>query len=242
MALSLTKYLTLLPSSLSDEEKIEYTQIVYNDIVKKFRLDPSIHPVKFTDHIRLDGFVHMGENVVGSEVALKEIVSINNCDIVDTDQDFGVPDTALFGNVLETDYGFTDFDLVNESQSTYPEIYQIGSSIVCTNVSECFVLITAHMYPYFCTTDDGWQTEPHSYDIQTMYSTYGAANCNVDDVFATLCSIAAIGRYYEKNGDLNRKDVYHKFSVPDCINLYNTWKETLQNDNLDTIGQFDVIE
>lgn len=243
MSTNLTKYLTLLPSSLSTADKIAYTQLAYNDIIKKFRLDPSIYPVKFTGHIRLDGFTHKGTIVTSlSEVAVKEIISINNCDILDSDQDFGTPDTALFGNVLDVDYGYTDLDTVNNSQSEYPEIYQIGSSIVCTNVTECMALITCYVYPYFCTTSDGWFIDRHYYDIQTMVDTYGADNLIVDDVLLVLCSLFSIGKYYEKNGDASRKDSYYKFAEPDCINLHNQWKETVRNDNLENIGYPHVVE
>jgi hypothetical protein len=239
---TLTKYLTLLPTSLSIAEKIEYTQLAYNDIIKKFKLDPVILPLKFTLHTKIDGFVNKGVMVGSlSEVAIKEIISLNNCDVLSSDQDFGTPDTPLFGDILAVDYGFTDFDLVNNSQSEHPEIYQIGSSIVCTSVPECFTLLTGYMYPYFCTTSDGWLIDRHYYDIQTMVTTYGADNLIVDDVLLALCTIHAIGKYYEKNGDLNRKDIYHKFAVPDCINLFNTWKETIRNDNLENVGYPDVI-
>jgi len=239
---TLTKYLTLLPDSLSDEDKIAYTQIAYNDIIKKFRLDPCILPVRFTKHIKLDGFVHKGEMVGSeSEVALKEIIAINNCDVMETGQDFGTPDTPLFGDVLSVDYGYTDFDLVNDSHNTYPEIYQIGSSIVCGNVSDCFVLITGYMYPYFCTTADGWLVDKHWYDIQTMVDEYGTDDLIVDDVLLSLCSLLAIGKYYEKNGDSNRENIYHKFSAVDCVNLHNEWRETVRNDNLENVGVKDVV-
>ena len=235
--------MTLLPSVLTTAQKIEYTQLAYNDLIKKYRLDPSIYPIKFTSHTKLDGFIYKGTIVNSlSEVAVKEIVSINNCDILDTDQDFGAVDTCLFGNVLDTDYGYTDLDTVNNSQSEYPEIYMAGSSIVCTNVTECMSLLTCYVYPYFCTTADGWFVDRHYYDIQTMVDTYGADNLIVDDLLMAMVAIHAKGMYFEKAGDLNYKDIMHKYIVQDCMNIYNTWKETAKNDNLDYIGLPDVID
>jgi len=234
---TLAQYLTLLPNSLSEADKIEYTQLAYEDVVKKPKLDPSIHPLKFTNHIKLDGFTFKGVMVDSlSEIAFKEIVSINNCDILDTEQDFGTVDTALFGNIEETDYGFTDFDLVNESQSTTPEIYQAASSIVCTNVSECFTLLTGYMYPYFCTTADGWYVDRHYYDIQTMVDTYTTANLIVDDVLMVLAIFQVLSRFYGKNADTNRENIYHKFGPVDLVNLHNNWKNTIGNDGYDFIG------
>lgn len=237
--MTLTKYLTLLPSTLSTADKVEYLQEAYYTAVKKLRLDPSLHPLRFTDHIKLEGFNSMAV-IIGSlsQLALKEFNGIIKADDLETLQDFGTIGTASVGNLDEVDYSYTNFYETNEFHNTVPLLYQIGSSIVCDNVADCFFILNAYAYPYFCYTANDPYTDRYYYDIQTMITNFGSDNLTVDPVLGVLSLMLVHSKYRKNIGDYISESGYHKFSM-DLINIHNQWKETLRNDNLDFIGQLD---
>ncbi len=241
--MTLTKYLTLIPTKITTTaDKYAYIQEAYETVVKKLRLDPSVHPLRFTNHIKLDNFNFKGQIVVSeSEIAFKQFNGLIQVDDLETDQDFGTIDTPLIGNLDSVDYDYTDFDEVNEYHNTVPIVYQIGTSIVCNHMDDTFFLINAYAYPYFCTTADGQYVDKHYYNVSTMNTTYGAANLTVDPVIGVLTLMMIYSKYYEDQGIINLKDVYHKYTM-DLINMVNQWNNTKGNDNLDYMGQLDVCD
>lgn len=241
--MTLTKYLTLMPKGITaTADKYAYIQEAYETVVKKLRLDPSVHPLRFTNHIKLDNFNYKGELVVSqSEIAFKQFNGFVQVDDLETDQNFGTVGTALIGNLDSADYDYTDFDQVNEYHNTVPIIYRIGTSIVCTMMDDTFFLINAYVYPYFCTTSNGQYIDRHYYNVNTMQLAYGADNLTVDPVIGVLTLMMINSKYYEDNGSLNMKDIFHKYTM-DLINIINQWDKTKGNDNLDYVGQLNACD
>ena len=147
-----SELLTLFNNGGSIDEKTEYLQQAYEDVIKKLRLDMSIHPLRFTSACRLEGFNYKGKIVESnSELAFKEIVNILKVDHgIDETVEYTY-DTPLFGNVNADEYGYTDFDKTNNNQLTVPEIYVRGTDLInITDVDDkdMFVLLEGYVYPY----------------------------------------------------------------------------------------------
>jgi len=181
----------------------------------------------------------MGEIVTsGSEFAVKEIQSLQIADLLEYDMELGTVGTCTVGNLESTDFGLTDFSTFNNTHATIPQVYRSGPSIACSNVDDCFFLMTCYMYPYLVYTANDMYTDQHLYNVSDMNDLHGGAALTVDPSLGVLTLCSALAQYYGDNGMLNEESTLHKFYI-DIINYYNTHKEALKSDNLDYMGDLD---
>ncbi len=139
----------MLDVPLTDTEKIALLQESYEEVIQMVNLEQSIHPIKLNRAGRLDHFKFKGVIVgSGSEVAFKHIKSQLKCGIVNSYTDEYTRDTVEVGKIGDTDYGFTDFDQVNNEHKSVPQLFNNGVDIISTTFDNTFFLMTGYVYPH----------------------------------------------------------------------------------------------
>ena len=230
----------VLPSHLTDAEKVIYLQKAYEYVVEKIRLDISLLPIRFSKHIRLGTLSYPAVMVTsGSAIAVKQIKAYTKCTIQPVQPlILGAIDTCLVGNLHLADYGYTDFNLVNDERAVVPSIYSSGLDISCDNTDDAFMLLQCYVYPYFLKTVNGFYVDNHSYDIATMLALYGADNLLVDDMLGVLMMLAA-KQIYSKQNLLPAVESYMQKFLHILLNVHNLNTGTLDVASYSSMGTAD---
>lgn len=147
--ISLTKLLEQFNVDISEEDKIKYLQEGYYNIIKKLKLEQSIHPVRLNRAGKLDGFNYKGQIVsTGSEIAFKQLKSILNCDIVQEHKEGYDTNPVEIGDPLQNNFGYENFEQVNEEQKSKVELAVEGTDLISTKFDDSFFMMTSYTYPY----------------------------------------------------------------------------------------------
>ena len=236
---------SLLPTSLTDTQKVEVLQVAYEFVIKKLRLDPTVLPIFMSgQRVKTLGFEYMNNIITTeSEVAIKEIKTFFNETITNPlDEDRYALGTWTIGDTTVAGFGFnaTAFAAVNDDQSTRPTFYWSGTDVTCTNLDPSFFLIECFVYPYFCmhTTDDQFTVE-HRYDIQWMIDTYTEELLEIDDLVGILSALKALSLWFGEQGDINFENIFDKATL-DIINMYNEFNSLKYSDSYEKIGNIEA--
>lgn len=237
------KFLEVLPSHLTDDEKIVFIQRAYKYVVKKIRLDLSNHPIRFQKHTVL-GDLESPSLIVSSnsEIAVKTIKNITGCYFAGSmPEDLEEVSAPSFGNLYDTDYGYTDFDLVNDKHNSIPTVFVSNRNIHSTDVDDCMLIVQTYDYPHLLTTASGIYTDKTVYDIQTMYDTYGPENLYVSDALGTLTLLATKMLMAEDELNATVDSFTRKFLLI-IINFHNRNTRTMGITAFTQIGLIDGSE
>lgn len=203
-------------------------QDAYHDIAKKLRLPPAAFPVKLAKACRLNGWTDPAYLLNGSQVALKQIHSLEG---VTLDSDYNGAYTIadlLIGNESGEGWGLPDFALLNDSHTVKPVVHWAGSDIICANLDAAFFWITGFAYPYFVSCGSPYNGE-HRYDIQWMIDTYGADMLTVDPVLAYPAAERALAIAHQHIGDVVGASALDNLAIQ-FINYYDRNPESASAD------------
>lgn len=214
MLLSDFKSLGIL-SGIGMEQFIPYLQNSYEYVINKISLLPSLHKMVIERAFVLDQFNSVGKHyLTESEIAFKEIpIFLRTNQAVSSDEDYEVKD-CIIGNVV------TNNDIV-------PELLIEGSKITCTNMESCYLLALGYVYPYLVFTNNGYEVEKHTYDLEDMIDLYGFENLYIDNMLAILCGLKIKSLIAVDNQALAEASGYD-YLLTQMLNKYNANKESIE--------------
>lgn len=237
--MTLQEFYDLLPSSLTDSEKIELTQYAYNDIVERIRLHQSIHPVVIDQAANIGGFEYpIIINDSLSELCFKEITHLYFANIDTTMVSDRTTATAVSGNIETLDTEFmglseSSWDALNEEWSLYPTVYNLNSKYIITNTDEpAFLYMSGYVYPYFALTSNGPYVDYHTYTLENIVD---PTSYDVNPWLVAFVYFRAISIYRNGKLDINFESILNKYVI-DLINYYNQNERLKAGDNFSMIG------
>lgn len=195
-------------------------QEAYEACVRKLRLFPAAVPVVLTGAAHVNGFGSPAYTLCGSEVAFKQISSVEGVALLEEYNDAYTPASLIIGNPSGEGFGISDFYDMNDEFTTTPEIFWMDSTLVCSNLDEAFFWLTGYIYPYFVTAGDPYVLE-HRYSIQWMVDTYGADGLTVDPVLIYPVTPQALGFAHRSIGDVVTTSGLEGMAVS-LVDIYNT--------------------
>ncbi len=213
--------------------------IAYETVVKKIRLDPTAFPARLNASARVGGFANPAYLLNGSEVAFKEVHTIDGVEFeTEHDESYNV-NSLILGDDSGEGFGFADFDTLNDSHETQPIIHWAGTDIICTNLDAAFIWITGYAYPYFVTHGDPYEDDnAHSYEIPSMVALHGPDNLTVDPVLLYPVALKALALTHQDSGNLAYAATMDGMTNT-LLNLYNMNPELYRSNFI--FGSNDVI-
>ena len=193
----LTDFLALDTSITTD-----VIQEAYLDIIRKISLYPALFPVRFHYGASFDDLDLPGVMQNGSEIAIKEVSSLqgmNSVSALESDGQRQVLEVGNMGQIRGFDNGFDKgyhvaydwgttafsegfssafngtghFWLLDAEHETVPDILWRGDSLYCENVDFAMAWMIAYVYPYpLLVQNETPYTITHLYSVETMYDMY----------------------------------------------------------------------
>ena len=188
--------------ALDNSFTTDILQEAYLDVIRKVSLYPTIFPIRFHYGTHFDDLDLVGTMLNGTEIAIKEVVSLTGITNVDTLESDGQVQSLEVGNMgqirgfssafdkgyhVAFDWGTTAFNdgfsagfngtghfwLLDAEHATTPEVLWHGDSLFCENVDYAMAWIVAYVYPYpFLVQDETPYTMTHLDSVETMYDMY----------------------------------------------------------------------
>lgn len=212
--MTLTEYM-----ALDTRLTVPVIQEAYSIIVPKLRLPITAFPAVITGAAYINGFDHPAYLLSGSEVAVKEIVSLEGVTYADSHNDSYTVADLILGNESGDGFGHTGFSALNDTFETTPEVYWSDNTMICTNLDSAFFWLVCYPYPYFVTNGLPYENE-HQYDIQSMVNDYTAGELTVDPLLAYPVTAKALSISRQNDGDIAGASMLDNLAML-YVNLFN---------------------